>query len=357
MEKDRIKKTFINLVEIDSPSGQESKIAEYIMNKMKSIGIDSKKDDFGNVLAFIEGQGKPLLLSSHMDTVPMAVGVKVIVEGDLIKTSGDMALGADDKAGITEILTALEFLKENKIKHRPLEIVFTCSEEKDLSGSKNLSEKFLKSKEGLVLDRSGEKEVVVIASPFITSLDIQIKGLSAHSSVPEKGISAIDYAVNCLSRIKKGRIDFETTSNIGKIFGGEAMNAVAENIQIIAEVRSHEKVKMEKIVNEYEDVFNKEAEKAGVSVEFSKKLECCGYKYHKTEPFIQKISQNWKKFGVEAIFEKTGGASDVNEFVRKGIMAVDIGNGGKNPHTSRETVSIEDMIQVSKFIIEFVRTN
>ncbi len=354
MNKDNIKELFLELVKINSPSGKEDEIARYLSKKLSLIGASVFMDSYGNVIAKFNCEGEPLLISAHMDTLASGIGIKPIIDGDIIKSSEGKILGADDKAGIAEILFALMFLKKKNIKHCPLEIVFTKEEETGLIGAKNLEYDFLEAKKGLVLDRSGKKEVIVTASPFVMLINILIEGKSAHASVPEKGINAIDIAIEALYKIKKGRIDEETTSNIGVIKGGDVVNAVAKYVEIKIEVRSHEKSKMMNIASEYEKIFNNVAKKRNAKCFFNKNVGCCGYKLDKKDPFLMEIEKAWKNLGIDPIFEKAGGASDANEFVRNGIKAVDISYGGKNAHTSEEEINVNDMLDISKFLIEFV---
>jgi tripeptide aminopeptidase len=349
-----IAKLFVDLVKIDSLSGQEGQVAEFLLEKLEKLGHKCQKDAYGNLIAHIDGQGEPLFLGAHMDTVAMGVGIKPVILGDLITSNGKTILGADDKAGITEILIALEYLNKNKIIHRSLEIVFTKEEETGLFGAKNLDMHLINSKEGLVLDRSGHAQAVVIAAPFIASVEIEIFGRSAHAGSAEKGRSAIVAASMAIGKVKSGRIDSETTANFGIISGGEAVNAVAEKVKINAEIRSHSEDKVKKIIESWEKKFREIAKKQEVEFILKHELTCFGYKFSKNDPFILNIIKNWKSLGKEAVLEKAGGASDANEFARHGLKIVDIGYGGINPHTKQESIKISDMKLIVEFLINFV---
>jgi tripeptide aminopeptidase len=355
ISKEKIRDLFIDLVSIDSPSGHEEKVAEYIIKRMKANGFDSKKDSYGNVITKIAGKGESLMLSAHMDTVEPGRGIVPKVKGDWIVSAGNTILGADDKAGIAEIISAIEYVKEQKIETCPLEIVFTREEELGLDGAENLDISKLKSKKCIVLDKSGADQVVVMASPFITSIKIEVIGKSAHSSTPERGINALKIASNAISKLKLGRIDSETTVNIGILNAGSVSNAVPENVSIKAEARSHDRKKMEAQVKKMKEIFQKEAKKMKGKLIFKSSMDCHGYKYEKSDPLVKMLAETWQKFGKKGMFEKVGGASDVNVFVKKGLKAVDISYGGDHPHTKDEKIRLSSMQIISEFLVEIIR--
>jgi tripeptide aminopeptidase len=344
----------LSLVAIDSPAGHEQIVSAFIIKELKNLGINAKEDAYGNLLAKIPGQGAPVMLSAHMDTVEPGRDIRAQVKGDLITSVGDTILGADDKAGIAEILATAEHLIKNKIPHRPLEIVFTREEEIGSLGAKNLDYKKLQAKEGLVLDRSGGAAIIVVAAPFITDITIEVQGKAAHAGHPEKGIDAIKIAARAISQLRLGRIDEETTANIGIIRGGEIRNGVAERVSIHAEVRSHVKAKMLKEVKAMKETFETEARRSLAKAKCKITLECDGYKYPLTDPLVKRLGQAWRALGIEPAFEKVGGVSDANEFVTHGIKAVTVGYGGLHPHTSKERIRISDMRNIVRFLVGFL---
>ncbi|NTW22766.1 M20/M25/M40 family metallo-hydrolase [Candidatus Falkowbacteria bacterium] len=352
--KEPCQELFLSLVAIDSPAGHEQAVSDFITKKLKSFGITAKTDAYGNIIAKIPGQGAPLMLCAHMDTVEPGRGIEAKIKGDLITSLGDNILGADDKAGIAEIMAAVEYLTRNKVTHRPLEIVFTREEEIGSYGAKNLDYKSLKAKEALVLDRSGGATIIVIAAPFITDLVIDIQGKAAHAGHPEKGIDAIKIAALAIGQARLGRIDEETTANIGVIRGGEIRNGVPERVSILAEVRSHVRSKMNKEVNSIKKIFEKEAKRGQAKISIKATVECDGYKYPLSDPLVKSLGQLWQSLGEVPSFEKVGGASDANELVKHGIKAVTIGYGGMDPHTSRESIRVSDMAKITDLLVRFV---
>ena len=125
IDKNQIKKLFLDLVKIDSPSGHEQKVSDFIKKKAGQMGVKFEEDNYGNLIGYVKGKGKPILLCAHMDTVEPGRKIKPVIQGDVIKSAQETILGADDKAGITEILLTIDYLRKHKIKHRPLEIIFT----------------------------------------------------------------------------------------------------------------------------------------------------------------------------------------------------------------------------------------
>lgn len=356
INKKALVNTFIDLVKIDSPSGEEKKVAEYILRYLKKAKIKAGSDKYGNVIARLPGIGHPLMLNAHMDTVEPGRSIKPLIKGDVIKTDGRTILGGDNKAGVAVILAAAKYLTENKIKHRPLEIVFTRQEETGLQGANNLSAKKISSRQALVLDTGGPLGTINIASPYIYFIDIKIIGRSAHSGAePEKGISAIQIAAKAISELKIGRIDRSTTNNIGIIAGGTAVNAVPEAVTIRAEARSHYLPKAQEQVDSINKAFKKYVRKYGAKLYFRSKLECQGYSYLTGDTFIKQIAMTNKKMGFKTMYKASGGGSDANVFAGKKIKAVVISYGGMNCHTVREMQKISDLVKLTKFIVEFTK--
>lgn len=356
MGNTRLVKTFIDLAEIDSPSGKEEKVSLYIEQWFNKHSVLYKKDSYGNLIATIRGAGKPLLLSAHMDTVDPCRGIKAAIKNDTIVSSGNTILGADDKAGIAEILEAMLVMKEKKVSHRPLKIVFTREEETGVYGAMALSDKDIIVTDGLGLDGTEGLGVITLASPHYHIMDIIITGQGAHAgSAQKKGINALSVAVDAISNLSIGIIDRETSTNIGVLQSGYARNGVPESALIKAEVRSHVNEKAKKQVSLFKDTFQAAVKKYGATLDFTVSRVCVGYKYSKKDPHIKKVINALKKVGVTPTFNKSMGGSDVNAFVGKGIRAVDISYGAYNFHTTKEKASIPEMEKMVAFLIEYCR--
>lgn len=356
LNKKIILNTFLDLVKIDSPSGCEKEVAKYIIGYFKKINIAVRTDGCGNVIAVVSGIGNPLFLSAHMDTVEPGRGVKPIIKGDVIKTDGTTVLGADDKAGITAILEAVKYLKAHNIKHRSLEIVFTKEEETTFRGALKLNFEKLKARQGIIIDSCNPLGYILTASPYVYQIEIRVVGKSAHSGIePEKGINAIAIVARAISQLKIGRINKSTTTNIGIVNGGSAVNAVPETVIIKAEARSHNPKEAQEQIDLINKAFKKQVRKYGAKLFFKTKLICHGFKYSSSDSLIKEISLANKKVGLKTVFHSAGSASDANIFTGKKIKVIDISNGGTNAHTIRETIKISELEKLTEFIITFVR--
>lgn len=357
INKDRLIKTFIELVKIDSPSGEEDELAQDLKKKLKALGaISIKEDSFGNVIAQFKGQGQPIMLNAHMDTVEPGRGIKPIVKGDLIKTDGSTVLGGDPKSGVVAILEALESIKEDKMKCLPIDVVLTRSEESGCLGAANLDYSLLRAKRGVTFDGGEEVHKVNISAPGISKVEIKITGRSAHGGAePEKGISSIRIASEIISLLQLGRIDPETTSNIGMIEGGAAPNSVPELTSFKGDVRSRDKAKLEKLEKHYLGTINRVMKRfPEAKVEININREFDPYHFDSDHPALLNVSEAFRAIGIEPELIPSGGGTDVNIFHTHGIEAIVVGDGDYNAHTTREYVVISQILEAAKFAQELV---
>ena len=356
INKDRLIDTFCKLVRIDSPPGKEKLLSDALFDKFKSMGFKATQDEHWNVLVKIPGRGNvPFLLSAHMDVVKPCKNVQPVVRGDRIFSAGKTVLGADDKAAIAYILELVQILEEQKIPHRPLELLFTVREETFFGGVLDMDITKINSPMGYVIDGAYTGEID-IAAPYLVQMNITIKGKAAHSGVnPEEGINAIKIASHAISKIPLGKIDSDTTANVGIIKGGHALNTVPDEVNIIAEARSIDRKKLEEQVERMNKAFEDAAEKFGGIIQMEVKVPYDGYFYPKNDEFIKKTAQIMKKVGIKPEVRKAMGGSDANELISKGIKVLDIGAGMDKPHTTQESIAIPDMIKMVKFLIEAVK--
>ncbi len=263
INQERLIDSFIKLVQIDSESGEEREIIDYLQSELRNLIFKCEIDKTGNLIA--SNGSKPVVaLTAHVDTVKPGKDIKPIITKDgLIKTDGSTILGADDKTGVASILEILRTLNENN-KSVQLEIIFTVQEETGLIGSKNLDFKAIKSKQALNLD--AEPGHIIIGEPANMCFDIEVLGKTAHAMHPEKGINAIEIAAKSIEKIKWGRIDEETTLNVGVIKGGLARNIVPDRVLIEAEVRSRSASKFKLHCQEVIKIFEETAKAMGGKV-------------------------------------------------------------------------------------------
>ena len=371
---ERLTNEFAQQAAIASPSFKEAGMATYLRKRFADLGATLKEDNAGaligsqsnNFIFSIPGTkpGEPLLLSGHMDTVGPAEGVKPVLENGLFRSAGNTILGADDKAGLTEIIEAIEVLREQQIPHVPLEIVVTVCEEVGLLGAKHLDFSLISAKRGIALDTTGVTHVIHKA-PAANRFTVQINGQEAHAGVvPENGISSILIAARAISRMQLGRIDEETTANIGIISGGQATNIIPRQTQLHGEVRSHNPQKLQEITQEIIALIEEEVEKAQITVDgrlikASMKLELRD-EYPSMHVDLQAdilklITGTAKAVDYHLEVKAAGGGSDANIFNAHGIQCVILGTGMNKVHSVEEEVRVEDLVQISRLLVEIIR--
>jgi tripeptide aminopeptidase len=351
VNKDRLLKTFLELVQIDSPSGYEDEMAKEVKSRLEVLGFRVERDKYGNVIGKLDGKGEPLMLNAHIDTVEPGRGIKPIIEGDVIKTDGSTILGGDPKAGVAAILEAITSSLEEKKDHPPLEVVFTLSEEEGLLGAVNLDYSMVSAKKGITFDGGEEVHYIHVSAPGYNRVDLKITGRGAHAGAePEKGISAIKIAAEIITKLELGRIDEETTANIGLISGGTARNAVPETVEIKGEIRSRDLEKLEKHSEHFKKVIAEVKEKyPDAKFELDLHREFDPYLFEENHQFLKEVQEAFKKAGVEPKLIKSGGGTDVNIFHTHGIEAVVVGDADYEAHTTREYVLISQLVMAAKF--------
>jgi tripeptide aminopeptidase len=357
VNRDRLLHTFLDLVRIDSPSGEEEAIAQEVGRRLAALGAEVRRDAHGNLIAHLGDGGEPFLLSAHLDTVEPGRGIKPVIDGDTIRTDGSTILGGDPKAGVAAIIEALTTLHEAGARHRPVEIVFTRGEEMGLLGSRNLDYRMIRARQGIVLDGEGAVSEITNEAPAQYLVDVDITGRAAHAGVePEKGIPAILIAAEMIVELPQGRIDRETTANVGLIHGGSARNAVPEQCSFKAEFRSRSPERLEEVRQEIELHIGAVAArhpKAKVDAKIEKVFD--GYRLAPNHPVIQLVRAALGKLAMQPRLLPSGGATDANIFAGHGIEAAVLGMGGSNFHTTREDLSITNMYNSARFLETLLR--
>ncbi len=372
VNRERLAETFEFLVKIDSVSKKEGKIAKELEKILKSMGASVHYDnagekiggETGNLIAWLDGDidMPPLMLNAHMDTVEPGEGVKPVLKDGVFYSDGTTILGADDKSAIAIIIETLNVLKEDKIPCGPLEIVFTISEEIGLLGAKHLDYSMIKSKSGYTIDAM-DIEGIVTRAPGANRFEIKIYGKDAHAgAAPEQGINAILLASKAISTLNLGRIDHETTCNIGTIQGGNATNIVPKLVTIKGETRSHDPEKLENLTGKILDAFKTTIKnekihpddalpdlEIHIENDFSRTLVP---EDHSVVLCAQKAAQN---LGMPLSPKVTGGGADANVFFKKGIITGVMGTGMKNMHSVRESVALDDMEKMVRLMVEIIK--
>jgi len=351
--------TFIDLVQIDSESTQEKKITQYIVNLFQEMGMTGQVDRKGNIHFFIKGllaNGPVYLFNAHLDTVVPGKKVKPAIVKERIVSESDTILGADDKAGVAGIIELMRLLNGNKLLFHEIKVIFTVEEEIGLKGAKVLSFDDVKADYCFVLDSDGDVGSIVHRAPAQDSLTIKIKGKAAHAGIcPEKGISAIKIASVAIANINEGRVDKETTANIGLIKGGQATNIIAEEVEVKAEARSHDPDKLYEQVKHMKAEFEKAAEKFQGSCTIEVERSYDAVSIAKNSESIQVTMTAAKKLGYKHNIYVSGGGSDASVIHAYGVPTIALCTGMEQVHSTEEYVTLENLKKIPRYLIEIIK--
>lgn len=363
LSKERLIKRFEEMVKISSPSLKEGNFSNYLKREFKRLNLLYKEDNAGekiggnsgNLIVYLEGKGIPIFLCAHLDTVTPCENVIPKVEGEYIKSSGNTILGADNKSAIAAILEALEAIRESGIEHRNLEIILTVAEEIGLLGAKNLDLSLVKSKEGYVLDSDGELGSIIIKAPYHSRFFLNIYGKASHAGAePEKGLSAILLSSEFILGLSWGKIDEDTTGNIGIIKGGRATNIIPDEVYLEGEFRSLNYEKLNLCFKNFEEQL-KIIEAKGGKWNLRKEELYKGYSFNEDDPIIERIKPVFESLNYKLTFKSTKGGSDANIFNEKGLKALNIGIAVENPHSVEERIKIDNLFGLANIVYDLIK--
>lgn len=368
VNEERLVNTFIELVKVNSETKDERAIADVLKQKFTELGVDVVEDDSesetgfgaGNLICTLKGNKtdvKPIYFTCHMDTVTPGENIKPIIQDDRYITSdGTTILGADDKAGIAALLEFIQVLKENNVDHGDIQFIITVGEESGLIGAKAFDPKQLNAAYGFALDSDGEVGNIVVAAPTQAKVTAIIRGKSAHAGVePEKGVSAITIAAKSIAKMPLGRIDKETTANIGSFSGGGATNIVCDYAEIIGEARSLSQEKLDKQVAEMKEAFESTAEKLGGEAEVIIENMYPSFVYSEEDEVVQVAMQAAQNMNHESELITSGGGSDANVFSSYDVPTVNLCVGYEEIHTTNERISIDNLNRLTAYLLEIIK--
>nr|MBC7244348.1 M20/M25/M40 family metallo-hydrolase [Chloroflexota bacterium] len=351
----RLLDTFLSLVRIDSPSGEESAMAQELAKRLRQLGLNVELDAICNVVAKLLGQGTPLLLAAHMDTVMPGRSIKPVVKDGVVYSDGTTILGADDKAGVAIILELLQVIVENKLPHPSLEVVITVQEETGLVGAKHLDKSRLQAKMGISFDAGGTPGTIVVAAPSHDLIAAVVHGKAAHAGTrPEEGINAILVAAQAVVNMPLGRIDDETTANIGIIKGGIARNIVPDRVELMGEARSRQLSKLEAQVARMVEALQAAAKRYGTTVDIEVTRSYNGYTFNEEVAIVKQLMTACRAMGVEPILAATGGGSDANIYNASGMQVVNLSTGLRKEHSTEEHIAVADMVTCAQIVMQFL---
>ncbi|NLE22644.1 MAG: M20/M25/M40 family metallo-hydrolase [Actinobacteria bacterium] len=356
---------FVRLAGIASPTGAEREVADAVTAYLGDLGLGVHEDGSaavtgcgcGNLVARIVGRGEaePVALCAHLDTVPVSGLPQVTVADGVVRSDGSTVLGADDKAAVAALLTLARDLAASP-PAGDVELVFTAGEEVDLLGAKALDLSLLRARRVFVLDSDGAPGTLIVAAPTKKRLEVEFRGQAAHAGIaPEQGRNAIAAAAHAVAAMRLGRIDDESTTNVGVVRGGTAPNVVAERCAISGEIRSHDPEKAAALAEETVHAAASAAADAGVDVEVDVREAFRGYRHAPDSPLLAIGRWAAEHAGLEVREVAGGGGSDANVFNAAGLPALTLGVGFEQAHSPQEHMSLERLGELAAMTAGLVR--
>jgi tripeptide aminopeptidase len=360
---------FLALAALPSPPGKERAVADRVLDYLRALGLEADEDDagerigssMGNILCRIPPAGgtagTPLFLCAHLDTVPLEGPVEPVVgEDEVVRNAGGTILGADNKAAVAAMLEAAARLVDDGQSHGGVELLFTPMEEVGLRGAAAFDEQQLAARVGYVYDHAGPIGEVILGAPHQRKLDVRFRGRAAHAGMfPEEGRSAIAAAARAIADLRLGRLDAETTANVGEIEGGTARNVVPEHCSFLAEARSHDERKLADVVQEMLETVTFAATLAECEVETHVEGSARGYRFRRDELPVRIAARALERSGRAPSYILSGGGADANVFNERGLRCVNLANGMTDIHTPDERIAVADletMVDVTLALVE-----
>ena len=368
VNQERLVQTFLDMVRLNTPPKHEKAASEIAYKILIELGFECTYDDagkklggdVGNLIAFKKGtveNAPTIFFSAHFDTVEATPGLTPIIDGDRIKTDGKTVLGADDISGMAPILEGMRLLQEQSIPHGDIQLLLTICEEIGLAGAKLLDPSRIKAKFGYVLDAGPPVGSLVYSAPTQDIFEVWIHGKPAHAGAqPEDGVSAVLVAARAIARMKLGRIDPETTANVGVITGGTATNIIPAECYVKCEARSRNIAKMEKQRDHMIACFREEAEAAGITLEVKNENAYPAYELAMDDEVLTVGMAAAERIGFEPLLRVTGGGADANIFNANGFPTTVLGCGMMNIHRHDEYVLISDLVKSAQLVVSIAET-
>ena len=358
---------FLELCAVPSPSGRERRVADLVGEYLSDLGLEWDEDD---TAAELEGEagsifcrlpatsdgGTPLFLCAHTDTVPPEGPIEPVVDDGVVRNGAGTILGSDNKAAVVVMLEAVRRILDERRPHGGIELVFTPQEEVSLRGAAAFDQTRLVAKTGFVYDQGAAIGEIVLGSPHGRLLDFRFHGRAAHAGMaPEEGRSAVAAAARAIADFRLGRVDEETSANVGVISGGTARNVVPERCSFQAEVRSHDERKATELVREMLETAAYAASLADCEVESEVRPSFPGYRFRESDPVVRLAAEALSACGFEPSYALSGGGADANVFNARGLSCLNLANGMMEIHTPDEHIAVADleaMVEVTLALVE-----
>jgi tripeptide aminopeptidase len=362
---------FLELCASPSPSGSERAVADRVCAFLSELGLEWDEDDAavrldgdtGNVYCRLlptnGGGGTPIFLCAHTDTVPPEAPIDPVVEDGVVRNGAGTILGSDNKAAVVVLLEATRRILEEQRDHAGIELVFTPQEEVSLRGADAFNHTRLVATTGYVYDQGAPIGEIVLGSPHARLLDFRFHGRAAHAGMhPDDGRSAIAAASRAIADFRLGRVDEETSANVGVISGGTARNVIPEWCTFTAEVRSQDERKTVELVREMLESAAFAASLVDCEVESEVRPSFPGYRFRETDAPVRMAATALEQAGYTPSYALSGGGADANVFNARGLQCVNLANGMTDIHTPAERIAVADlegMVEVTLALVEVAR--
>jgi len=362
---------FTELAAIPSPPGGEREVADRVTAYLEDLGLEVSEDDAGpriganagNLLARLEptsgNGGIPIFLCAHLDTVQPTGALEPVVDDGIVRNAGGTILGADNKAAIAAMLEAVRLILAEHRPHAGIELLFTPKEEVGLQGAKAFDADRLRAQVGFVYDHAAPIGEVMLGAPHARQIEVTMRGRAAHAGIaPEEGRSAIVAAARAITDFRLGRLDDETTANVGLIHGGIAKNIVPERCSFSIDVRSHDEVKLAELVKELLETITFAAAFEQCEAETTVEESYAGYRFARGDLPVRLACAALEREGFEPRLGLGGGGADANIFNGRGRPCVNIANGMAAIHTRDEHIAVADlerMVDVTLALVDVAR--
>lgn len=365
IDENRLVDQFLRFVRVDSPSGQEAEFGDLVRAELEGVGIPSRFDRAArhlggtgnNLMAHLPGVtgGLPLLINAHLDTVAAGAAIAPEITDGVIRSRGDTIVGADDKAAIAAILEALRAVRAATVPYPAIDLVFTVSEEVGLRGARVFDCSHLSARVGYVVDSHGPVGGIVVSAPTHDVLYARITGRAAHAGMePEAGISAIQIAAHAINEMRLGRVDDETTANIGVIEGGTGTNVIPQRVDLKGEARSHDETKLHQQTAHMRQCLRRAAREFGGKVRSRIEHQYRAFRMSADQEVVALASAAARKIGVEPDLRSSGGGSDANIFNERGIPTVVLAAGYEHPHSPEESIAVEQLTRLAEWLVAII---
>lgn len=368
INEQRMLNDFLEYTKVRSQSTKERAFADVLKARLTKLGAEVSEDEAhkafdgntGNIFAYFKGsiQGAPvMMLNAHIDTVEPSEGVEPKIVDGVIRASGKTILGADDKSGVVAILEALTTLKEKSIPHADILVILTVAEERGMWGAKNINQAMLKKADfGISMDGSSETGGIFYNAPGANIMKITVEGRAAHAGqAPEKGLNAIMLASKAIADLKQGRLDEETTANVGTIQCGVATNVVPAKCELMAEARSRSKEKLERQTAYMKDAFIKAATDNGGKADVTVTPVMSAYLLEKDSLPVVAMSKAVARIGGTPQYKQSGGGTDANFFNAYGVPTAMVAVGGGANHTPEEYISVAELHKAGNLVLTLIQ--